>query len=145
MRRFAASKGKPLVIYYLGDFDPSGWDIPRMIEERLYEFGCDFQLKRLAVLPEQIEQWQLPTRPTKRTDTRAARFGQVSVELDAVPPPTLRELVDDAISQHVDGHKLDVLKRYEEEERDLLFELVNHWRDDVEHLEWDRDDEGEAS
>lgn len=142
--QYANGIGKPLVIYYLGDFDPSGWDIPRMIEERLLEFGCNFQLKRLAVLPEQVEVWQLPTRPTTSTDTRAKHFGSASVELDAVPPPTLRQLVDDAISEHVDQHKLTVLKGYEEEERGLLDKLVNHWRDDVWNLDWDRDDEDDA-
>jgi hypothetical protein len=119
-----------LIIYYLGDYDPSGRDIPRVIDDRLYEFGCDFTLHLLAVTVEQIEEWQLPTRPTKRSDTRARYFGDVSVELDAVPPPMLRELVDDAISQHIDLRELKVLQTYEREERELLHRIASgDWRD----------------
>jgi hypothetical protein len=34
-----------------------------------------FRLKRLAVTEEQIDEWNLPTRPTKRSDSRARSFG----------------------------------------------------------------------
>jgi len=38
------------------------------------------------VTHEQIEQWNLPTRPTKQSDTRAKKFGSAtSVELDPSP------------------------------------------------------------
>jgi hypothetical protein len=136
---YANRLGKPLVIYYLGDYDPSGRDIPRVIEDRLYEFGVDFTLELLAVTPAQIEAWQLPTRPTKRTETRAKYFGPLSVELDAIPAPTLRDLVDEAIRRHVDEHELRVLEGYEREERELLHNLVNHWQDDVDDLEEGRE------
>src|SRR5262245_18065509 len=33
------------------------------------------RLKRLAVTEEQIDEWSLPTRPTKRSDSRARSFG----------------------------------------------------------------------
>src|SRR5207237_5097003 len=33
-----------------------------------------FRLKRLAVTEEQIDEWHLPTRPTKRGDSRARSF-----------------------------------------------------------------------
>ena len=70
------------------------------IEEDLNEFApdADIHFKRLAVTPEQIEQWDLPIRPTKTSDSRAARFGSdVSVELDAIEPRRLRSLVEKAI------------------------------------------------
>ena len=51
---------------------------------------------------EQVEQWNLPTRPTKMTDTRAKKFAGTSVELDAIPAAKLRELVRDCIERHVD-------------------------------------------
>jgi hypothetical protein len=137
---FANEAAKPLVIYYLGDYDPSGQDIPRFIYYRLGEFGVDFTLEMLAVTPGQIEAWQLPSRPTKRTDTRSRGFAARSVELDAVPPPQLRDLVDAAITAHVDHQKLDVLLTYEKEERELLRRLTNRWQDDVADLEDDRED-----
>jgi hypothetical protein len=47
--------------------------------------------ERIAVTPGQIAEWHLPSRPTKKSDTRAAAFGDDdSVELDAVDPRMLR-------------------------------------------------------
>src|SRR5215467_11766505 len=67
-----------------------------------------FRLKRLAVTEEQIDEWNLPTRPTKRSDSRARSFGSsVSVELDAIDPRRLRSLVERAIRKHMPK------KRYE--------------------------------
>jgi hypothetical protein len=115
---------KPLTIYYLGDLDPSGKDIPRFIRDRLGEFGADFELIELAVTTEQVESWGLPTRPTKKTDTRAKDFDGESVELDAIPPGTLRELVEGAISQHLDQWQVQVLETYEREEREQLYKIA---------------------
>jgi hypothetical protein len=78
---------RPVYIYHLGDFDPSGVNAGEKIEEDLREFAptADISFTRLAVTPEQIKQWRLPSRPTKRSDSRAARFGsRISVELDAI-------------------------------------------------------------
>ena len=40
---------KSSFIYYFGDFDPSGWDISEDLEEKLKNFGADFQFERVAV------------------------------------------------------------------------------------------------
>jgi hypothetical protein len=79
--------GKPAYIYHLGDYDPSGQDAARKIEEELRELAPDAEIhfERLAVTPEQIERWNFPTRPTKQSDSRAKGFGDISVELDAIP------------------------------------------------------------
>jgi len=66
--------GKPTFIYHLGDFDPSGQDAADKIERDLRDFiDVSISFERLAVRPEQIEDLSLPTRPTKRTDSRAVR------------------------------------------------------------------------
>jgi hypothetical protein len=31
--------GKPCFAYYVGDFDPSGWQMARSLEQKLAEFG----------------------------------------------------------------------------------------------------------
>ena len=50
-----------------------------------------FRLRRLAVTEEQIEEWSLPTRPTKRSDSRARSFGSsVSVDLGVAYASTPR-------------------------------------------------------
>jgi hypothetical protein len=80
--------------------------------------------ERLAVTPEQVEEWSLPTRPTKRTDTRARGFTGDSVEVDAVPANVLRTLVEDAIRRHVDARELHVLDAAEADERQYLTALA---------------------
>jgi hypothetical protein len=72
---------------------------------------------RVAVTEQQITEWDLPTRPTKTSDTRAKGFKGESVELDAIPPHLLRELASDVIERHVDEHQLEVLRVAEAEER----------------------------
>ena len=115
-------QGKPAYLYYFGDHDPSGVHIDRNIERQLREMapGAEIHFERVAVLPWQIVAWNLPTRPTKRTDGRAKNFKGESVEVDAVDPQVLRSLVATCIERHVDRHAYDVLKAAEESERELL-------------------------
>jgi hypothetical protein len=125
--------GKPTFIYQLGDHDPSGlWiteqvrrDLQRHIKD-IGEFDLDdFCFERIAVTPKQIEDWRLPTRPTKREgNTHAKNFDGDSVELDAIPIPRLHHLLRDCIEQHIDQHQLKVLRTAEKSERELLFGLA---------------------
>jgi hypothetical protein len=73
---------KPAYLYYLGDHDPSGVDIPRNVEARLREFApnANMHFQRLAVTQAQIVEFALPTRPTKKTDSRTKAFNGQSVE-----------------------------------------------------------------
>jgi hypothetical protein len=118
--------GKPAFIYHLGDFDPSGVDASKNIEQRLREFApnADITFERLAVTERQIFEWGLPTRPTKKSDSRAKQFGEISVELDAVPPHNLRALVEQAINRNLPQDQLEVLKVAEASERELIAHLV---------------------
>ncbi|MDT0263977.1 hypothetical protein [Jatrophihabitans lederbergiae] len=117
---------KPVHIYQLGDHDPSGIDAWRDFCDKVARFAptADVTFSRIAVLPEQIEAWNLPTRPTKRTDTRAAGFTGGSVEVDAIPPSQLRRLVEDAIVQHIDPHQLGITRMVEDAERSLLQAMI---------------------
>jgi hypothetical protein len=116
----------PAYIYHLGDFDPSGVNAGEKIEETLREMApdADISFERIAVTLEQIEEWNLPTRPTKTSDTRAKGFGEVSVELDAIDPNQLRELVQAAIEEHLPADEYEVLKAAEASERKLLTSLI---------------------
>src|SRR5262245_54508404 len=89
------AKGKPAYIYHFGDLDPPGVDAARDIESKLrrYAPGAEIHFERPAVTREQVERWNLPTRPTKMSDTRAKKFNGTSVELDAIPAANLRQLV----------------------------------------------------
>jgi hypothetical protein len=121
-----AAVGKPVFLYYFGDYDPSGVDIPRKVEAGLREMapGAEIHFERVAVTPEQITGLRLPTRPTKTTDSRSKDFAGESVEVDALPPLMLRRLTSNCIRRHVDGHALQMLLRTEEEERQALARIL---------------------
>lgn len=123
--------GKPVTIYYFGDYDPSGMDISRNVEQRLEEFIWEVArewtvgaphlcFRRVAVNNWQIDEWDLPTRPTKSGDSRAAKFGHRSVELDAIPPNDLRELVRQQLELHVDHRALAAARESDRLERETL-------------------------
>jgi hypothetical protein len=131
IRRFR----KPVYVYHLGDHDPSGVDAWRCFREKLKEFAptADIMFDRLAVTEEQIEELSLPTRPTKRSDTRSKKWteegGSESVEVDAIEPNTLRLIVREAIEQHINPHTLAVTKAAEESEQDILWNLADDLED----------------
>jgi hypothetical protein len=122
--------GKPAYLYFFGDHDPSGLLIDRSIEQRLREFAPDAEIhfERVAVRPEQIETWSLPTRPTKTEKNRHAKnFVGESVEVDAIDPTQLRRLVSDCITRHVDQDVLKRTRKVEELERKTLLGIAADW------------------
>lgn len=117
---------KPVHIYYFGDDDPSGVSITETTRNKLKDFGAVFEFEQVAVLPWQIEAWNLPTRPTKRCDSRAKSWKGGSVELDAVPVAKLRRLVENVITRHIDRGVLDRTQRIEKLERETLKKVIQH-------------------
>jgi hypothetical protein len=131
-------RGKTTFIYQLGDHDPSGVDAWRSFGERVREFAylrgtptvsrpARVEFERIAVTPEQIVQYSLPTRPTKGSDSRAGNFEGESVEVDAIPASTLRQIVRDAVEQHIDPESLRLTRMVEDSERDGLHALAGRW------------------
>ena len=121
-----AAMGVPTFIYHLGDYDPSGVNAGEKIEQTLRELApdADISFARIGVTPEQIRAWNLPTRPTKQTDSRSKGFGDISVELDAISPETLRGLVRDYLEQLMPQRELRVLQAAERSERAILLDMV---------------------
>lgn len=117
---------KPTHLYYLGDHDPSGQDISRHTEAKLRELAPDAEIafERIAVTEAQIQEMNLLTRPTKKTDSRSKGFVGESVEVDAIAAPALRQLVEARIVSHIDGDALDRLYLVEDAERDTLRQVV---------------------
>jgi hypothetical protein len=122
---YITEKGKPAYLYYFGDWDPSGVHIDRVIERKLREFAPqeEIHFERVAVTPEQIAELDLPTRPTKKTDSRSKRFKGESVEVDAIPPEVLRDIVEGCILRHVDPQALGVTEAAERSEKEIMKKL----------------------
>lgn len=121
-----AAEERPTYLYYFGDHDPSGVDIDRFVEKELRAHApdCDLHFFRVAVRHWQIAKFNLPTRPTKKSDSRAAGFGGRSVEVDAISPTKLRELCEEFITQHIDHDQLQRTRNVEEAERDTLSRIM---------------------
>ncbi len=122
-----AQRAWPTYVYHLGDYDPSGVNAGEKIEQTLRELAplAEIHFERLAVTRQQIDDWKLPTRPTKKSDTRAANFGDdISVELDAINPNMLRALVEAAINRHLPQDQLEVLQAAEASERAHFMEMA---------------------
>jgi hypothetical protein len=100
---------RPLVALYVGDWDPSGlWMSERDLPERLARYGANVCLKRIALTIDDVSNSALPSFPasTKGKDPRhrwfVERYGSQCWELDALPPPVLRERVTEAIQDYLD-------------------------------------------
>jgi hypothetical protein len=97
--------GRPAVLLYAGDHDPSGEDIDRDFVDKT---ACWAKVVRVALTAEQVVAYDLPPMPGKETDSRAAGFiarhgDLVQVELDALDPDDLRQLYQEAIDSFWDA------------------------------------------
>ncbi len=99
---------RQITILYFGDFDPSGQDIERYVEETLSDMGIpDIDFQRIAITRNQIDEYEIPPAPAKTTDSRlegfVARHGVAwQVELDAIEPRRLQTIIREAILPHWD-------------------------------------------
>jgi len=127
--RHRIARGHTAIIYNIGDHDPSGVNAWQKVVERLEDFigppwTQELVCERLAVTPEQIQEMQLPTRPTKRSDTRSKTFQGESVEVDAIPTPVLQGLVRTAIEDVIDDDEWERTLLIEQAERESATALV---------------------
>ena len=115
----ATDRGKQPIVLYFGDYDPSGEDIPRALRENLILLGCseDLEVRRICLNKDQVIAWGLPPAPTKDTDSRSAHWdGLGQVELDAVKPEKLMQLLQNAIDDIFDKSLYEELMAREEHE-----------------------------
>lgn len=115
---------KPIYVYHFGDYDASGKDAARSIRDGLREFGAEFTFTEVAVTEAQIASLELQTRPAKSTDSRAKKWGKVAVELDAIPPSVLRDMVQTVIVRHIDAAELARLCQIEDQEKATLDHIL---------------------
>ncbi len=118
----AENRGQKPIIIYFGDYDPSGEDIPRALKENIINLGCEsIEVRRICLVESQVIDWKLPPAPTKVTDSRSVNWdGLGQVELDAVRPEKLIELLDQAIYEIFDCDLHDELTERESIERETF-------------------------
>jgi hypothetical protein len=117
-----------VTVLYFGDFDPSGEDMVRSLRERLGFFGCEPEVVKCALVAEDVERYDLPPDFTKKTDTRragfVAKYGDVSVELDALPIDVLQTRLRNEVEARIDLRALERVRRMERAERGRLRRLL---------------------
>jgi hypothetical protein len=118
--------GRPVVIFYIGDYDPAGVLIDVALERELREHlsaGIDLYFRRIAITPAQIESFDLPAKPRKETDRRALHIRE-TVEAEAMPAGVLRELLRTNIESLLPERALSVAKVEEQSARDYFDRLA---------------------
>jgi len=123
------SQEKYVYIYYFGDHDPSGKDIDRAAKSAIERHLKDneivnFHFERVAILPEDIEKYNLPTRPTKKTDSRAAKFEGESVELDSMDMRIIKQRVHDCIMENLPDELMQEALAKERADKERIADFV---------------------
>lgn len=136
--RLRRNSNRQPVLLYFGDFDPSGVEMLTAMETTLKdELGvASVVFKRIGLLREDIYTYRLPHSPDalKKSDSRAkkhiAEYGEIAVELDALPPNVLLGKIKEAIEAElfIDAFRLE--QRIEAGE----FDKLNRFRTDLKEL-----------
>lgn len=115
MATAAVNDGRPMVVLYFSDADPAGWTMPLSVSRKLQALKVllpclpDFEVHRVALTPEQVREYGLPSTPLKETEKRAdmwrAAMGVEQTEIDALAslrPELLRQIARDALDPFYD-------------------------------------------
>ena len=140
-----AADGQRPVILHLGDHDPSGIDMTRDNQQRLWTFSYqDVEVRRIALNMDQVDEYGPPPNPAKLTDSRAegyiSRFGYDSWELDALDPKVIEELIQDQLLDLLDMDKFNDSRDIEAGERATLEDLSVNYDRVIKYLEGDDDE-----
>ena len=133
-REIEHNTDKDVLILHFGDHDPSGIDMTRDLEDRFKMFGLggEFELKRMALNYDQIEELKPPPNPAKMTDSRFVnyrkRFGASSWELDALPPTVLSNMAREEIRSHIDAAAWKAWDDGLEETRERMLKHVEKFK-----------------
>ena len=119
---------RPATILYFGDFDPSGEDICRAIRDSLAYFDLTPEIEKVALTKDDVITHNLPPDFAKKTDTRSKafvqRFGDMAVELDALPLQILQAKIKEAINSNLDLSQLDAVREIEAQEVERLAQII---------------------
>jgi hypothetical protein len=129
----ASNSGRTPIVLHLGDHDPSGIDMSRDNQDRLELFSnyAGVELRRLALNMDQIDQYNPPPNPAKKTDIRFEKYaelhGESSWELDALNPAVIENLIGDEIQTLIDDVLWSESSDHEQENKRLLGETYRRW------------------
>ena len=135
-----------VIIFYLGDHDPSGLDMDRSNDDLLNMFGrtTGIEVKRLGLTFDQVQQYNLVPDPAKQTDSRFAAYaelyGDESYELDALRPQIIDQLIRDAILSVLDQEDFDNKLLQEEENNKHIQTIAENFGDVKRYFKYRKED-----
>ena len=118
----AKGRNRSVAVLYIGDYDPAGVLIDKQVESELRKHlraDVDLHFHRVGITEDQIAVFDLPTKPRKETDRRAAHIKH-TVEAEAMPAKLMRSILRESIEAYLPPGALEVAKVAEESERALL-------------------------
>lgn len=127
---------QPMVLLYLGDWDPSGLDMgDRYAPDRLVQYGSGdgFTWRRIALTDALIREHDLPgfNVETKQKDSRYRWYrnhhGARAWELDALNPTVLRAVVEEAIRGYIHWPAWEQSRLAEDAETESLQHILDRW------------------
>ena len=115
MARDGAEDGRPLIVFTVADFDPSGHQMAVSVARKLqaqrdlFFPKLRFEIVPLALNAGQVRQFDLPSTPLKDSEQRAdkwrAEHGLEQTEIDALAtlrPDVLRQIVEEGLAPYFD-------------------------------------------
>ncbi len=137
MASVGATDGRPVVVLYFSDCDPSGWQMPVSVSRKLQAFkaalfpGLEFEVHRVALTPDQVREHGLPSTPLKDTEKRADKWqqamGVAQTEIDsiaALQPDLLNRIARAAVGPFYDSGLDRRVERYRDEWLDRAREMI---------------------
>ena len=129
------SLDKQVAILYLGDHNPSGLNISRVARKKIERFARrSIEWNRVALNSKQFDRMKNQFGiPVKRTDKLApeyvSKYGNLCVEVDAIPSDEVRGLLETAITKRIDMEKWKETEETEGREQEEINRLVSEIRD----------------
>jgi hypothetical protein len=121
--RFKSSGKEKLVILFMGDHDPEGWNIAETFAKSMRDdFLVDgLEAIKVALKPQQVQQLGLPPNAdAKPSSSRfkkfAAMFGPAAYELEAAPPDRSEAWLDEAVRSVIDIDRFNAQVEAEKQE-----------------------------
>jgi hypothetical protein len=138
MAQIGADDGRPMVVLYFADCDPSGHNMGIEVARKLQALkvlrfpNLEFEVHRAALTVDQVREFDLPSTPLKPEEKRAdkwrAAWGVEQTEIDALAtlrPDLLRQVARDAIAPFYD---FDLAQRVEAARQEWMgraLEVIN--------------------
>lgn len=104
------------------------------LENMTHAAALPWEVRRIALTMEQVEEYNPPPNPAKTTDARFLAYQEAtgldeSWELDALDPNVMEALIQDEIEAFRDDAALAQAERKQEEDRLVLTNISDNWDD----------------